>query len=134
MHRLLITRQKIPKRSRILQIRLRVPLLRMDKGRKLDAISDEEYGRVISNHIPISLISIKLDGESTRIPRSIGRALFAADGGETNSNFGLLADAIEDGCRCDVGYVVGHFEFSKRAGSFSMDDSFRNSFTIKVGK
>jgi hypothetical protein len=40
-------------------------------------IADEEDGSVVARQVPVALLRVELDGKSTRIARSIGRALFA---------------------------------------------------------
>lgn len=52
--------QKVPKGIRILAIGLWISFLSMDEIGKLARIPDEKYWRVVSNHIPIAFLGIKL--------------------------------------------------------------------------
>jgi hypothetical protein len=44
-----------------------VTLLTVNKIRELNGIFDEENGRVVSDHVVVSLFSVVLDGETTRV-------------------------------------------------------------------
>lgn len=68
MHRFLIAGQEVPKRSRILQVRLRVAFLSVDERWKLDTITDEKDGSIVSYKIPVTLFSVELDREASGIP------------------------------------------------------------------
>ena len=48
----------------------------------LDGILNKENRNIIANNVPISLLRIKFDGESSDIPDSIGGALGAQNGRE----------------------------------------------------
>lgn len=123
MNRLLVLAQVIPKHGRILQIRLRVPLLRMDKNRKLGRVPQEEDGRVVEHPIAVSLLGIELDGKPTGIASGVGRALLASNGGEPHKGFGLLAEAGEEVGTGEVRDVVRYLEGTEGASAFGVDDT-----------
>ena len=45
-----------------------------NKVRKFKSVADKENGRVITHHIPVTLLSIKFKAESTHITFGVGRA------------------------------------------------------------
>ena len=102
MNTLLMSIEVIPKHIRILQIRLRIPLLRMDQQREQRRISDEKHGRVVEDPVPISFFREELHAETAGIARCVCGPLFAAHGGETGYEGRGLADAGED-----VGVALG---------------------------
>jgi hypothetical protein len=60
-----------PESIRVLQVRLRIPLLCVDKVGKLGGITDEEDGGVVEHPIPVTLLSSELDSKATGITSSI---------------------------------------------------------------
>lgn len=77
---LLMGRKVVPEHGSILQVCLRISLLSMDEEGKLGGIAEKEDGGVVVNPIPVTLFSIELDGETTRIAGSIRGALLTTDG------------------------------------------------------
>jgi len=85
MHGLLILREVVPKpnsispilsptqclsgdsRGSILQVRLWVPLLRMDENRELARIPQKEDGCVVEDPIVVPFFGVELDGKASRI-------------------------------------------------------------------
>jgi hypothetical protein len=61
MDTLLMRTQIIPKHSSILQIRLRISLLGMDKQWKQARIADEEDGRIVEHPIPVPFFGVEFD-------------------------------------------------------------------------
>jgi hypothetical protein len=88
---LLMRVEVVPKHISILQVRLRIPLLRMNQQRKQRRIPNEEHGRVVEHPIPIPFFSEKLHAETTGITRCVCGALFAAYGGEAGYEWCFLA-------------------------------------------
>ena len=62
---------EVPSHVSILAISLRISLLAVDEIWELDRILDKEHWSVISNHIIVSLFSVKLNGESSGVSVSI---------------------------------------------------------------
>lgn len=56
---------EIPDHVRTLQVGLRVAFLGVDEIREFLRIADEEHRRVIPSHVPIALLSVELDCESS---------------------------------------------------------------------
>jgi hypothetical protein len=42
------------------------------RTRELGGVADEEYRRVVSSHVPVALLGVKLDSETARIAGGIG--------------------------------------------------------------
>lgn len=150
MYTFLIRRQEVPEGGCIFEVRLRVSLLGMYEGGEFDAVSYEEHGCIIANHVPISLLGIELDRETARIPGRITRSLLSADSRKPNGDFRFLADLAEDisitlyrlvsACLVsrirqthNICYVMRDLKFSKCACTFGMHHSFWNSFPIEMG-
>lgn len=125
-------REEIPEHVSALEIALRVSLLGVDEIREFNRVSDEEYGGVVTNHIPIAFFGVELDSETTRISLGISGSLLSSDGGESKENRSALADGIEELSLAELSHVIGGFEISPSTSSLSMDDSLRNSFSIEM--
>lgn len=78
MGRLGAKRDEVPEHVRVLQMRLRVALLRVDEAGEQDGIADEEDRRVVADQVPNAVIGVELQGEAAGIARSVGGAAFAA--------------------------------------------------------
>ena len=83
---------EVPLHVGVPQVRVRVPLLRVDEHRELVGVADEEDGRVVADDVPVPLLGVELEGEAAGVPLGVGRAALAGDGGEPGEHFGLLAD------------------------------------------
>lgn len=88
--------EKVPKRIGILHVRLRIALLGVDEVRKLQSVADEEDGRVVAHHVPIALLRVELEGESTGIPRRIGKPRLPCHGGESGEHRRPLPDRTKE--------------------------------------
>ena len=58
---------KVKSGIRVLNSSLRVTLLGVNEIRKLDRIFDEKYRCVISYHVIVTFLGIKLDGKTARV-------------------------------------------------------------------
>lgn len=110
-----------PSHVSILQMRLRVALLCMDKVGELGRVAKEEDGSVIEDPVEVAVIGANLDGKPTGITGSVRRARLAADSGKTNRGAGFVAYFFEERGRGEVGNVVGHLEVAMRASTLGMD-------------
>ena len=59
---------EIPEHVGILEMGLRVPLLRVDEAREEEWVSDEEDGCVVARQIPETFVRVQLDCKAARIP------------------------------------------------------------------
>ena len=97
-------------------------------------VAQEEYGRVVADHIPVAFFGIELQCKAADVAFRIGCAALARDGGETGEHFGLLADFAEDfgaGVFCDV---VCHGKRTERARTFGVHTAFGDDFAHEVGE
>jgi len=70
---------EIPNLVRIVPVSLWVSLLAVNEVREFYWVPYEEDWGIVTNHIIISLFSIKLYGKSPGIPGNIGEALFSCN-------------------------------------------------------
>ena len=59
----------------------------VDQVAELNRIADKEDGRIITDHVPVTLFGIELDREA---PGFIGRSFLATDGRETSEGWHSL--------------------------------------------
>ena len=134
MQRLRRQAPKVPHRRVTSQVCFRIPLLRVNKIRKLQWVPDKENRRVIPDQIPVSLVSIKFNGKSPNIPFRVSGSPLPCYRGKTHEDVGLLTDPCKNTRFRVTGNIIRHRERAKRPASFGMHDSFRNSFTIKMSQ
>ena len=79
----------------------RVSLLGMNKIRKEQGISNEKYGCVVTNQIPIPFFRIKFYCKSSWVSCTVRRAGLSANSTKPNSNRRLFAEMSEH-CGLDV--------------------------------
>ena len=134
MQRLRRQAPEIPHRRVTPQVRLRIPLLRVNKIGKLQGVPDKENRRVIPDQIPVSLVSIEFHGKSPDISFRVGSTPLPGNRGETHEHVGLLANLGKNTCFRVTGYIVRHRERTKRPASLSMHDTFRNPLPVKMSQ
>lgn len=134
VRRLAVVGKIVPEHGSVLQIRLRVSLLRMNEIWKICGIPQKENWSIIEYPIPIAFLCVELDRESTRIPSAVGGALFATDSRESGDATRLLAHLVEHVHVCQVGDIICDFEFTVGSGTLGVDDTLGNALTIEVGK
>jgi hypothetical protein len=117
------TRQKWtnPEHVGILEMGLRVPLLRVNEVRELGRVAKEEDRGIVEDPVPVSFLCSKLDREATGIPSTICRATLASNSGETNGGANLLANLLEEGLGGDIAQVVSDLEVAMGTSSFGVD-------------
>lgn len=126
-------RKEVPEHVGALEVSLGVSLLGVDEIGEFDGVSNEEDGGVVTNHIPIAFFSVELNGETTRVTFGISRTLFTTDSGESGEDGSSLTNGFEDLSLAVLGNVVSDFEVTPSTGTLGMDDSFGDSFSVKVG-
>jgi hypothetical protein len=114
---------------------------------------DEEHRNVVSNNIPVTLVGVELDGETTHVSHGVGTSTATKHGGEAHEDGGgsacvgehTSAGELRDGV---VEFEVAEstsalFEYAVRnlsrgfrgfglAGTYScVDDSLRNSLVVE---
>ncbi len=101
-------------------MRLRVALLGMNKVGELGGVAKEEDGCIVKYPVEIAFIGTNLDGKTTWITGSVGRARLATNCGETNSSAGPVANVFEEGGTSEIRNVVRHFKVAMRARALSV--------------
>lgn len=81
--------------------RLGMALLGVDEVRELNRILDEEHRSVVANHVVVALLGVELNRESSGVTVAIVGTALASNGGESQEDWGLLADLIEEGGLCE---------------------------------
>jgi hypothetical protein len=125
---------EIPGGNSVWQVGSGVSFLGVDEIWELDGISDEEDWGVVSNHVPVSFFGVKLDCVTSGVSGGIGRSLLTSDSGETEEDWGGFSDFTEKFGLGVFGDIMGGFEVAMGSSAFGMDDSFRNSFPVEMGK
>ena len=65
------------------------------------------------------------------ISLGISGSVFSNGGGESGKNRGLFANRLEKFSLAIFGYIIGDNEDTMGTTAFGMDDSFRDSFSVK---
>ena len=86
----------VEKTYRIFQMRLWVPLLRMNETWKQNGVTDEEDWGVVAHQVPIAFFSVKLDRKSTRVSSRVRRARLTANCAKPDRYRGLLTHLSKD--------------------------------------
>lgn len=132
MRRLRAQGEEVPEHVRILQMRLRITLLRVNEAGEQYGIADEEDRRVVANQIPDTVLRVEFDGETTRIPSGISRSTLTAHRGEANGQRSTLLDLVEHLGGTVLGDIVGDLKVTKGTASLGVDHTLGNPLTIEV--
>ena len=89
---------------------------------------------VVSDHVPVTLLGVKLDGETARITGGVGRSLLTSDGGETSEQGSALANAVQELSLGELGDVVSDLEVSVGSSTLGVDNTLGDTLTVKVGQ
>ena len=116
------------------QIGAWVALDRLVEVRELARVAQEEYRRVVADHVPVAFLGIELQCESADVAFGIGRAALAGHGGEAGEHPGLLADRAEDLRSRVFRDVVGDGEGAEGAGALGMHAPLRYHLADEVGQ
>lgn len=132
--RLLVGGQVVPEHVWVLQVSLGTSLLGVDEVGELGRVTKEENRGVVVNKVQVTLLGVQLGGETTRVSGSISRARLTTDSGETGEGLGLLTDGVQEFGATDVSDIVSDLEVSESTGTLSMNNSLRDSLSVKVSK
>lgn len=80
---------------------------------------------MVSHNVMISFFSEEFDREASYISDSVCTTLFAAGCTETEQNWCLLADSIQELGRSERRNIVSYFELAPGTGSLGMDNSVK---------
>lgn len=113
---------------------LRITLLGVDEVRELGRVANEEDRSVVEYPVPVAFLSPDLDGEPTGIASSVCRSALASDGGETDGQFRLVPNFVEELGTGDVGDIVSHLKVSVGTSALGVHHSLRDALTVEVGQ
>ncbi len=108
MHGLRRPGPEIPHRNRVAQIGAGVTLLRVDEIGKLVRVPHKEDGCVVADKIPIALICINLERETTHVAFRVRGAAFARNGRETQKAL-ALRPRLQGFGFCEGADIAGNF-------------------------
>jgi hypothetical protein len=83
----------------------------VDEERELGRIADEEDRRVVKDPVPIALLSVIFDRETSRVSCSIWGTLFATNCRETSDAGSLFANVEEHVNGRDIANIVRNLKF-----------------------
>jgi hypothetical protein len=63
---------------------------------EFNGVLDKENGNIVSNKIPISFTSVKLEGETTDVTNSIRGSTRSQDGRKAKEEWGFIRRVVED--------------------------------------
>ena len=125
--------EEIPDIVRLLAVGIGIVFLGVDEVRELDAVLDEEDGRVVAHQVPVAFLGVELHGKAPRIPRGVGGALRSGHGGEADEEGRLLALGREElglGVLRDI--RVCDFEFPVGARAYRVDDALGDALPVEA--
>ena len=109
-------------------------LLSVNEIWKFKRIINKKHRGVVTNDIIITLLGIEFHGESSWISYRIGCSSFSSNSWKSKENRSLPSNFVKEVCFCIFRNILIYFEFTKRSRSFSMNNSFWNSFSVEVSK
>ena len=89
---------------------------------------------IIEYPVIVAFAGLELDREAAEISNGIRRTLLGPNGRYSYEDFCLLSDICQEVGVCEITDIVGDFEVSTGSGGFSMDASFRDSFSEEVSQ
>ena len=133
MQRLGRKRPEVPDAVRIAQVRLRMPLLRVNEVWKLYRIADKKDGRIVANEIVVAFFCVKLEREATRVAIGVGISVLAGDRRKASEYFRALTDMAEETGARVFGDVVRDLKIPERSTTLGVNNKLGDPFTIEVG-
>jgi hypothetical protein len=125
---------EVPSGSSVVQVCLRITLLGVDEVWELNGVSDEKNGGVVTGHIPVTVLSVELDSETSGIAISICRPFLTCNSGKSCKGGSYLTDRIEHLGFGVLGDVVGDLEVSMGSSSLGMDHPFGDALAVEVSQ
>ncbi|MNF77545.1 hypothetical protein D3C84_596950 [compost metagenome] len=134
MQRLWRMRPEVPHRLSAFEVALRQTFLRVDKVREFQRITNEEYGRVIADNVPVAFFGVELQGKAAGVTLSVSRTTLTTYSGETQKRRSLLAYSLEQLGAGVLSDITRHGEGPVGARAFGMHTAFRDVFAVEVGE
>lgn len=86
---------EVPHHAGVRQVGLGIPLLGVDEVREFEGVPYKEDWSIIPDHIPISILSVKLDSKATGVTGSVSRSFLSPDSRKSGKNGSLLVDLFK---------------------------------------
>ena len=138
MHGLRGQGNKVKLTVRVLNVRDRVGLERMDKVGEFDGVSDEEDFQVVADQVPVAVLGVKLDRESAWVAQGLRGCAAVNDRGKPDKSGSALALFLKQlrtgvfGDRLVPDGSIG-FEVAVCACAAGMDNALRDALPVEVG-
>lgn len=105
----------------------------MDEVGELGGVTEEEDGSVVSDKVPVALLGLELDGETTGVTGVVAGARLATDGGEADGD-GALGALLEETGNAEVVEGVGTDPLAVGTRALGVDDTLGDTLAVKVGE
>jgi hypothetical protein len=96
------------------------------------AIPNEKDRNVVAHHIKVAFSGVEFDCKSTRIAESFRGTAFVDYSGETDDDRGLDTRGTEKVGAGEMRDIVGDFEEALGGSATGVDDTFRDTLTVKL--
>jgi len=124
--------RKVPDVVGLLNIGVRVALLRVDKIRKFQRIADEKDRRIVADQVVVAILGVELDRKAARVANGIGGALLSRHGRETNEYLGSFSNRGKEFGLGPPRHIGQHFEIPIGARALGVHDALGNPLAIEV--
>src|SRR5437764_14105034 len=99
---------------------------------KLQRIAKEEDRSIVTHKVPVALVRVELQRESTNITLGVRGATLAGHGRKARKHFGLLPDLGEDLRLGVLGDVMGNREGAESSRALGMHTALWDHLTVDV--
>jgi len=97
-------------------------------------VVDEEHWGIVSNHIVVSLFGVEFNGKSSWVSHGIWGTSLTGDGGESEEEWRLLSNLVEEASLGEWSHIVSDFEDTMGCGSLSMHNTLWDSLSVEMGE
>lgn len=111
---------------------VRLRLACVDDIRELDGILNEEDRNVVANNIPVALLSVELQGETTGVTNGVGTATATKYSRESLEDRGGTRRVCEDLRACVLLQALVHLEITECTRATGVDDTLWDTFVVEA--
>ena len=97
-------------------------------------VVDEEHWGIVSNHIVVALFGVEFNGKSSWVSHGIWGTSLTGDGGESEEEWRLLSNLVEEASLGEWSHIVSDFEDTMGCGSLSMHNTLWDSLSVEMGE
>ena len=112
----------------------RVALDHMVQVGELERVTQEKGRRVVAHHVPVALVRVEFDGKAADVAFRVRCAALAGHSGETDEDFGLLADLGKERGLGILSDVMRHRERPVSTGALGVHAPLRDDLTVEMGQ